>query len=300
MNIPEKQNTSETKIYNVYTYWHDENLPVFNKYCIDTWKKHNPDFNIIVLNDTTIHEYIKEFPINIDKLIKQHKSDYIRTYLLYHYGGIWLDSSIILKTSLDNIFNFDNINKLQMFHSKTYKSVYKKRYLKKVKDFYCENSMLCSLEPKNKLCEDILKVFSSYVENLMLINNNTDNIYKTSIYFKNAAIYKRVNMLNTKNFFTHYFTHMNIISYLMMTGQYSDCYCYVLDKNDEYKHINFLFKNSYGYSYNANDTHLKIVKDIRYEVIKDIEEHNIKNNDSYKNMLEWIDIDYFDNKNKHI
>jgi len=83
----------------IWIYWDSyDNLPnsidniiKYNKEMIKTWK-------IIYLSDSNINQYIpqNEYPKNINDIIVQAKSDWIRLYLLNKYGGVWLDASIIV------------------------------------------------------------------------------------------------------------------------------------------------------------------------------------------------------------
>ena len=74
--------------------------------CIDSWKKHLPDYKF-VLWDT------KRFDINSLSWTKQafeakkyaFAADYIRLYALYHYGGIYLDSDVLLYKSFDDLLD---------------------------------------------------------------------------------------------------------------------------------------------------------------------------------------------------
>ena len=91
----------------IWTYWHEPELPSLIKKFINTWKKHNPDFKIIILN----HQNIKTFLptedldiLNYEKDITQTRfSDIVRYNILYKYGGIWSDISIICLKSYNSI-----------------------------------------------------------------------------------------------------------------------------------------------------------------------------------------------------
>ena len=84
----------------IWSYWHDPEIPPKVKKILDEraevlskWKHH-------VLNETTVYDYIPKdmFPKEYDGLSHQAKSDWIRLYLLKHYGGCWMDSSIIVNS----------------------------------------------------------------------------------------------------------------------------------------------------------------------------------------------------------
>ena len=78
--------------------------PPLIKDCIESWKRHLPDYEIW-LWDT------KRFDVNSVLWTKQafeakkyaFAADYIRLYALYHYGGIYLDSDVLVYRSFDDL-----------------------------------------------------------------------------------------------------------------------------------------------------------------------------------------------------
>jgi mannosyltransferase OCH1-like enzyme len=72
---------------------------------INQWKYLNPTWTINVLSKDTLSLYIKtsELPDGFydGKESPQYSSDIVRIILLYKYGGVWVDSSIMLLKSLD-------------------------------------------------------------------------------------------------------------------------------------------------------------------------------------------------------
>lgn len=74
------------------------------KRCMKTWKKHLKGYEIIEWNESN-------FDINSHPFVKAaykakkwaYVSDYIRMYAIYNYGGIYLDTDVIL---LDNFDDF--------------------------------------------------------------------------------------------------------------------------------------------------------------------------------------------------
>lgn len=93
---------------NLYTYWHDENLPDFLKTNYDLLAKQHPLFNNELYNENTAEEFIKnnfheDVLIAFKKLIPcAYKSDLFRLCILYKNGGIYLD----IKYKCINGFNF--------------------------------------------------------------------------------------------------------------------------------------------------------------------------------------------------
>lgn len=76
------------------------------KMCMKTWKKHLKDYEIIEWNE-------KNFDINSNKFVKEayeakkwaYVSDYIRAYAIYNYGGIYLDTDVLVVESLDSLLD---------------------------------------------------------------------------------------------------------------------------------------------------------------------------------------------------
>lgn len=74
--------------------------------CLDSWKKHLPDYEIW-LWDT------KRFDIDSTRWTRQafdakkyaFAADYIRLYALYNYGGIYLDSDVLVYKSFDPLLS---------------------------------------------------------------------------------------------------------------------------------------------------------------------------------------------------
>lgn len=79
--------------------------PLIQK-CIDSWKKNLPGYEIWIW-DT------RRFDVNSVLWTKQafevrkyaFAADYIRLYALYHYGGIYLDSDVLVYKSFDDLLS---------------------------------------------------------------------------------------------------------------------------------------------------------------------------------------------------
>ncbi|MDH0970464.1 capsular polysaccharide synthesis protein [Acinetobacter johnsonii] len=99
---------------NIWFYWGGElEKPNIVDICINKVCRLNPSFTVILLTDININQYVSDIEDFIEFFPKiQHKSDYIRLAILYKYGGIWLDASILTYQNLD-IFIED------MFRNKT-------------------------------------------------------------------------------------------------------------------------------------------------------------------------------------
>lgn len=109
-------NTTKEKFYStrtpriIWTYWENKNnqigLPTHIQLCFDTFKKHlDSKYNVIILNEKTIKNYLPNVRNDLDNLMIAQKVDYYRIALLEMYGGIWIDADTIIMRDLDEIFN---------------------------------------------------------------------------------------------------------------------------------------------------------------------------------------------------
>lgn len=86
----------------IWTYYYNDVSDIL-RLCMNTWSIHNSDYKIIVLNENNLSKW----KINIDNNIVfknfHEKSNFIRLNVLKEYGGVWLDPSIIINCSLNDI-----------------------------------------------------------------------------------------------------------------------------------------------------------------------------------------------------
>ena len=82
----------------LWLYWDKEQLP----HTIQLIKKHNKknitSWDVRYINNTNIEEYIPRhaYPEKFGDLVSANKSDWIRLYIIYNYGGCWLDMGVII------------------------------------------------------------------------------------------------------------------------------------------------------------------------------------------------------------
>jgi mannosyltransferase OCH1-like enzyme len=84
-----------------YCWFGPKPIPKLVIKCINTWKKKLPEYTIILWNE-------KNSPMDIDFVKQAYKSkkyafvsDYVRFWVLYNEGGIYLDTDMFVVKSLD-------------------------------------------------------------------------------------------------------------------------------------------------------------------------------------------------------
>ena len=96
------------KYNTIWMYWENlpgKKMPPYINLCIKTVKnKCGKNFKVILLNEKTVYDYLPNLRKDLDeKLNIPQKTDYIRYMLLYTYGGVWVDTDIIVLKDLTPI-----------------------------------------------------------------------------------------------------------------------------------------------------------------------------------------------------
>jgi mannosyltransferase OCH1-like enzyme len=89
-----------------YCWFGGNPLPESVRKCIESWKTHCPDFEVVEWNE-------KNFDVNINKFVREayqlekwaFVSDYARLYIIYHNGGIYLDTDVEVVKGLDDLLD---------------------------------------------------------------------------------------------------------------------------------------------------------------------------------------------------
>lgn len=88
----------------IWLFWQNKKgkkMPQYLQLCLDTiYKKCGKDFEINLLDEKTVYNFIPDLRKDLDDLRIAQKSDYIRIKLLHKYGGIWLDVDTIVMSNL--------------------------------------------------------------------------------------------------------------------------------------------------------------------------------------------------------
>lgn len=91
----------------------EKKMPQIPQICLERIRKFSGSHPVKLITLDNYNEFVN-LPQTITKLFKDkkicmaHFADILRTYLLYNYGGCWIDSTIYLTAPLDEkIFNYD-------------------------------------------------------------------------------------------------------------------------------------------------------------------------------------------------
>lgn len=87
----------------IWMYWESEQLPTEVGIFVDKIVRENPNYQVTVINNLNIKHYLPDLTFVHHDMRPSHKSDVIRLELLHRYGGIWMDATIILNRSMDEL-----------------------------------------------------------------------------------------------------------------------------------------------------------------------------------------------------
>ena len=147
---------------NIYTCWHDKNLPPYMKVNIDYLKHSNPEFQIFVYDEKMCREFIeKNFGgdvLNSYNKLKpcSYKSDLWRFCVLYINGGIYLD------------IKYRCINNFKLI------ALTEKEHFVRDRGEYGTYTALISVLPKNEIMWNCIQKIVENVNNNYYGNNALD------------------------------------------------------------------------------------------------------------------------------
>lgn len=97
----------------IWSYWNTDTLPEQIKLIYENNKKKLNNYEYKLVTNSNKKEYLGDDDIKND-LSPEHYSDWLRLYLLKKYGGVWMDISIIVNTTFDDLWNKSFIKKSEL------------------------------------------------------------------------------------------------------------------------------------------------------------------------------------------
>ena len=151
-------------IKKIHYIWLGGKIPPSVSYCINSWKKYCPDFEIIEWNEKNFNTngfiWVREAIANKKYAFA---SDFIRLWILERYGGIYVDTDVEFKRNIHSIIKADFISAIENFHYGTHnlddidENGIDKKTGKTISGFGI-NAGFIYAEPHNHIIQHILKV----------------------------------------------------------------------------------------------------------------------------------------------
>lgn len=172
----------------IWQYWEskDGSNPPLVQACLNSVEKYRGEHKRIFLSPENLKEYI-ELPDYIYKMKESgrmctaHFVDIVRTALLVKYGGVWIDSTILLTDSLPKY-----ITDSELFFYRTDE--------KGDLDGLCgTNYLISASKPSNKILLQVLSsMFAYWKENRFLVNYFSHMHIITLVCRKNPELLKQI------------------------------------------------------------------------------------------------------------
>lgn len=131
-----------------FCWFSGDEYPPLIKRCIRSWRKRLPDYEIRLWDANSFDfesvKYVKEA---LENRKYAFVSDYIRLYALYHFGGIYLDSDVMVYK------RFDKLHRLKFFTGVEYRSMEEDKY-------WLEAAVMGS-EPGNEMIRECMEFYET-------------------------------------------------------------------------------------------------------------------------------------------
>lgn len=168
-----------------YCWFGGNELPIAVKKCIESWKKYCPDYEIRCWNendfDYTLFDYTK---VAYENGKWAFVSDVARLWIVFHNGGIYLDTDVELINNIDELLNYDSFwsfeNEKHIATGLGFGAIRKNKFVKALLDDY-ENLQILDKDGyiQSIPCTDInTKVF----ERMGVKINNETQIIDNNIF----------------------------------------------------------------------------------------------------------------------
>lgn len=90
-----------------YIWFGEKKLDALLNRCIDSWSKHNPEYEIKLWNESNFSSDSPFFNQAKKNNLYRIMSNYARLKVLYDYGGMYLDTDIEVIKPFDPLLNYD-------------------------------------------------------------------------------------------------------------------------------------------------------------------------------------------------
>ena len=105
-------NNNSNNNRNIFIYWIGKEYKLISilRNLIYLHSTNGIGYNLILITDKNICDYIDNIPTYFYDLCPAHQADFVRVHVICDYGGIWLDSDTLVLDSLDSLFDIIDNN----------------------------------------------------------------------------------------------------------------------------------------------------------------------------------------------
>jgi hypothetical protein len=145
----------------------DEKPQLIND-CIQSWKVYMPDYDVMCWDQERFDVNSVPFVLEAVRAKKwAFAADYIRLYALYNYGGIYLDSDVMVYKSFDPFLSHGAFSSIEFMPTVLYREILKKGLFSK---FYAGNGIEAAVMGAEK-GHSFFRVCLDYYDTLVFRND---------------------------------------------------------------------------------------------------------------------------------
>lgn len=168
-----------------YCWFGGNPLPQLAIKCIDSWKRYCPDYEIKEWND-------RNFDIRCNNYVRQayeakkyaFVSDYARLFILFNYGGIYMDTDVELLKPIDKFLlheAFSGFETQEHIPTGIIASVKHHLFFKELLSYYSERQFIQN-DGSYDLTTNVLTITDYCVKSGLKLNNTLQNINGFILY----------------------------------------------------------------------------------------------------------------------
>ncbi len=92
---------------NLFMYWVGKEYKLIKilRNIIYLHSKNGKGYNLHLITNENINEYVTDLPQCFNKLLPAHQADVVRVNVVCNYGGIWMDVDTLVIDSLDSLYD---------------------------------------------------------------------------------------------------------------------------------------------------------------------------------------------------
>lgn len=205
-----------------YCWLSNDPYPPKIAHCIKSWKKYCPDYKIINWNFERLGE---KLPIWVKEAFDAKKyafaADWVRAYVLYNYGGIYLDSDVEVLKPFDDLLHHDYFLSYEGGSIETIEAAVMGAkaglpFFKNILDYYIGRSFIKSdgsydTKPLPRIITEISEHRFQFIsvdcpDDLDLVNDRHEVMVLPSIYFSPKSYKTGELKITSDTYSIHHYT----------------------------------------------------------------------------------------------
>lgn len=153
--------------------------------CLKSWKNYLPDYRIVLWNEKSFNVQSNRFTSEAYSCKKYaFVSDYVRLYVLYNYGGIYMDADVEVIKNLDKFLDkpaFSGFENYDFIPTGIIGAIPRHPWIKRFLDYY-KYKLFIQTDGSMDLTANVVFMTKISEQEFGLVRGNTFQILKDDVY----------------------------------------------------------------------------------------------------------------------